>query len=118
MARLRIEKMQNLIKQELSKIILNDIKDPRVKLVTVTEVNLTDDLSYAKVFVSFYGSEKEQDEAWTALNKALGFMRSEVAKKIRFRVAPKLVLKKDTSLEYSSHIQEILQKINKEDEEK
>lgn len=118
MARLRIEKMQNLIKQELSKIVLNDIKDPRVKLVTVTEVNLTDDLSYAKVFVSFYGNEKEQEDAWIGLNKALGFIRSEMSKKIRFRVAPKLILKKDTSLEYSSHIQVILQKINKEDEEK
>lgn len=118
MARLRIEKMQNLIKQELSNIVLNEINDPRVKLVTITEVNLTDDLSYAKVFVSFYGTQKEQDEAWIALNKAVGFMRSEIAKKIRFRVAPKLILKKDTSLEYSSHIQVILQKINKEDEEK
>ena len=65
MARLRVEKLQEAIKQELSKILLQDIKDPRIKFVTVTGVELTDDISQAKVYVSLYGTEKDQEEAWT-----------------------------------------------------
>ena len=59
MARLRVEKLQEAIKQELSKILLQDIKDPRIKFVTVTGVELTDDISLAKVYVSLYGTEKD-----------------------------------------------------------
>lgn len=115
MARLRVEKLQELIKQELSNIVLMDIRDPRVKNVTVTQVELSNDLSYAKVYVSLYGSEDEQKEAWTGLQKSLGFMRTEIAKRVRLRVAPILTLHKDTSLDYSSHIQDLLNKINKEE---
>lgn len=114
MARLRVEKMQELIKQEISNMLLKDIKDPRVKFVTVTDVEVSGDLGYAKVYVSLYGSEEEQKAAWVGLNKALGFMRSEIAKRIRLRVAPILTLAKDTSMEYSSHIQELLNQIKKE----
>ena len=64
MARLRVEKLQEAIKQEISKILLHDIKDPRIKFVTVTGVELTDDISQAKVYVSLYGSETQQEEAW------------------------------------------------------
>ncbi|MEG0797574.1 MAG: 30S ribosome-binding factor RbfA [Acidaminococcaceae bacterium] len=115
MARLRVEKVQEAIKQEISKIILNDLKDPRVKFVTITAVEASDDLSYAKVYVSLYGPEEEKDEVWKGLNKALGFIRTEIAKRIRLRVAPILSLSKDTSLEYSAHIQDILAKIKKDE---
>lgn len=69
MARLRVEKLQEAIKQELSKFCCQDIKDPRIKFVTVTGVELTDDISLAKVYVSLYGTEKDQEEAWQGLNK-------------------------------------------------
>lgn len=58
MARLRVEKVQEAIKQELSKMLLMDIKDPRIQFVTITGVELTDDMSIAKVYVSLYGSGK------------------------------------------------------------
>ena len=51
MARLRVEKLQEAIRQEISKIVLNDIKDPRIQFVTVTAVELTDDLSFAKIYM-------------------------------------------------------------------
>lgn len=116
MARLRVEKLQEAIKQEISKIVLNDIKDPRIKFVSITAVELTDDLSFAKIYVSFYGPEAEQKEAWAALKKALGYIRTEIAKRIRLRVAPSLILCQDKSLEYSAHIQGLLQKIKSNDE--
>lgn len=115
MARLRVEKVQEAIQHEISKMLLHDVKDPRIQFVTVTGVELTDDMSYAKVFVSLYGPREQQEEAWQALNRALGFMRTEIAKRIRLRFAPALVLQKDTSMEYSAHIQQLLDKIKQEE---
>ena len=115
MARLRVEKVQEAIQHEISNMLLHDVKDPRIQFVTVTGVELTDDMSYAKVFISMYGPEEKQEETWKALNKALGFMRTEIAKRIRLRFAPTLILQKDKSMEYSAHIQRILDKINKEE---
>lgn len=115
MARLRVEKVQEAIQHEISKMLLHDVKDPRIQFVTVTGVELTDDMSYAKVFISLYGPENTHEETWKALNKALGFMRSEIAKRIRLRFAPTLILQKDTSMEYSAHIQTILDKIKQEE---
>lgn len=118
MARLRVEKVQEAIQHELSNMLLLDVKDPRIKFVTVTGVELTDDMSYATVFISMYGTEEQQEAAWKGLNKALGYMRSEIAKRIRLRFAPQLILKKDNSFEYSAHIETILNKIKKEEEAK
>ena len=75
--------MKNYRKQlsrNSAKFCLQDIKDPRIKFVTVTGVELTDDISQAKVYVSLYGTEKDQEEAWQGLNKAVGYMRTEIAK--------------------------------------
>ena len=83
MARLRVEKLQEAIKQELSKILLQDIKDPRIKFVTVTGVELTDDISLAKVYVSLYERKKDQEEAWQGLNKAVGLYAYGNCQKIR-----------------------------------
>ncbi len=115
MARLRVEKLQELIKQELSSMVLLEVKDPRVKLVTITEVELSNDLSYAKVFVSLYGTDEEKEEAWQGLNKAKGFLRSELSKKLNLRIVPTLVLTKDTSADYSAHIEGLLAKLKKEE---
>lgn len=115
MARLRVEKVQEAIQQEISKMLLMDVKDPRIQFVTVTGVELTDDMSYAKIYVSLYGPKDKQEETWKALQKSLGFMRTEIAKRIRLRFAPTLILQKDTSMEYSAHIESILQKIKQEE---
>lgn len=115
MARLRGEKVQEAIQQEISKMLLMDVKDPRIQFVTVTGVELTDDMSYAKIYVSLYGPKDKQEETWKALQKSLGFMRTEIAKRIRLRFAPTLILQKDTSMEYSAHIESILQKIKQEE---
>ncbi|MBP5736717.1 MAG: 30S ribosome-binding factor RbfA [Acidaminococcaceae bacterium] len=115
MARLRVEKVQEAIQHEISNMLLLDIKDPRIKLVTVTGVNLTDDMSQAKIFVSLYGSSEEQEQAWKALNKAKGFMRTEIAKRIRLRFTPELILEKDTSWEYGARIDRLLWQIKNDE---
>lgn len=115
MSKLRIEKLQELMKQEISKIILTDLKDPAIGFVTVTNVELTNDLRHAKIWFSLFGEAEKQKETLLALERSLGFIRSELSKRIRLKFMPELHLQTDKSLDYSDHIQKLLLKI-KEDE--
>ena len=116
MGQLRVEKVQEFIKQEASKIILNELKDPRVGFVTVTQVEATGDLRHAKIYVSLLGSDEQKAQTWEGLQKALVFLRSEIGKRLRMRFSPELTLHLDESLDYSDKIQKLLLKI-KEDED-
>ena len=117
MGQLRVEKVQEFIKQEISKMILTELKDPRVGFVTITQVEATSDLLNAKIYVSLMGSEDQIKECWDGLQKALGYIRREIGKRIRLRCTPELSFQLDKSLDYSVHIQELLSKI-KDDEAK
>ena len=117
MSQLRIEKIQELMKQEISQIILRELKDPRIVFVTVTQVEVTGDLREAKVYVSIMGSEEQIKDTWRGLQSSLGFIRREVGQRIRLRVTPELSFLLDKSLDYSAHIQELLVKIKKEETE-
>ncbi|NLZ39418.1 MAG: 30S ribosome-binding factor RbfA [Firmicutes bacterium] len=105
------------IKREVSDIIRYDLKDPRVTgpMISVTGVDLTRDLSHAKVFVSIYGSDEEQQTTMTALNNAAGFIRSEIGKRIRLRHTPEIVFQLDHSISYGAHINDVLRKIEGKD---
>lgn len=115
MGQLRVEKVQEFIKQEISKIILTEIKDPRVGFVTITQVEATGDLRSAKIYVSLMGSDEQKANTWKGLQSALGYMRTEIGKRIRMRMTPDLSLHLDESLNYSAHIQELLLKIKEEE---
>jgi ribosome-binding factor A len=115
MGQLRVEKVQELMKQEISQIILRELKDPRIGFVTVTQVEVTGDLSSAKIYVSFMGSEDQIKDCWNGLQSSLGFIRREIGKRIRLRITPELTFQIDKSLDYSAHIQELLVKIKKEE---
>ncbi len=115
MGQLRVEKVQELMKQEVSKMLLRDIKDPRIGFVTVTQVELTGDLREAKIYVSIMGSEQQIEDSWQGLQSALGFIRREIGKRIRLRFTPSIAFALDKSLDYSAHIQELLNKINSEE---
>jgi ribosome-binding factor A len=118
MGQLRVEKVQELIKQELSKMILTELKDPGIGFVTVTQVEATGDLRSAKVYLSLLGSDEEKAQTWKALERALGHMRSEIGKRIRLRLTPELTLHLDKSLDYSTHIDKLLLKIKSEEDGK
>ncbi|SHK73249.1 ribosome-binding factor A [Selenomonas ruminantium] len=118
MGQLRVEKVQELMKQEISQIILRELKDPRIGFVTVTSVECTGDLREAKVYVSLMGSEAQVKACWMGLNSSLGFIRREIGKRIRLRVTPEISFALDKSLDYSAHIQELLLKIKAEEEAK
>ena len=106
--KLRIEKLQELIKQETGKMLLNDIKDPRIGFVTVTDVEMTGDLREAKIFVSIMGGTEQVKNSLEGLQSALGFIRREIGKRIRLRFTPEISFALDTSLDYGDHIQKLL----------
>ena len=110
MGQLRMEKVQELMKQEISKIILQDLKDPRIGFVTVTAVDVSRDLRNA--------SEQQIADCWRGLQSSLGFLRREVGHRVRLRYTPELTLELDQSVDYSVHIQALLQKIQKDEENK
>ena len=111
---LRIEKLQELIKQEMSKMLLNDIKDPRIGFVTVTGVEMTGDLREAKIFVSVMGGEEQVKNSLDGLNSALGFVRREIGQRVRLRFTPEISFALDTSLDYGDHIQKLLLQVEGE----
>ena len=114
MAKVRVEKLQELIKQEVSDIIFNELKDPRIGFVTVTSVVCTEDLREAKIYVSVMGDEKKVRDTLYGLNSSLGFVRREVGRRIRLRFTPEISFALDTSLNYSDHIQRLLNEIHED----
>lgn len=112
MGELRIRKIQEFIKQEVSRIILQELKDPRLGFVTVTDVRITGDLREATVYVSLFGSDEEKKNTLAALAKANGFIRSEVGKHLGIRYSPQIGFKEDQSLDYGMKIEKILHTID------
>ena len=113
----RIEKIQELIKEEISLIFLHKIRDPQLGLVTVTKVKVTPDLSGAKVFVSIYDREK-RTESLEKINEISGLIRSELAKRVRLRKTPELNFIIDDTLDYVEKMENIFKKIHKNDKQK
>lgn len=99
----RINRMRQLLLRELSDI-LSRMKDPRIQLVTVVATEVSKDLRYAKMFVSVIGSADEQKEAMIALEKAIGFIRREVGKRIQLRYVPEIRVIYDNTMEKAAHI--------------
>lgn len=115
MANFRSGRVGEQMKKELSQLIQTEIKDPRIGFVTVTGVDVTNDLSQAKVYLSVMGDEEQKEQSIKALEKASGFLRSEIGKRIRLRHTPELLFKIDSSIEYGSHIEKLLGEIRERD---
>jgi len=111
MAKVRVGRIGEQIKKEISQLIQYELKDPRIGFVTVTGVDVTGDLSVAKIYISIMGSEEEMKSTFIALEKAKGFLRTEVGKRIRLRHTPELVFKLDESIAYGNKIEKILQNL-------
>jgi ribosome-binding factor A len=107
----RADKVAEAIRQEVSTIIHDKLKDPRLGFVTIIRVEITPDLRYAKIFFSVLGKEEEHEKTKEALDSALGFIRKLVAERINLRFAPEIVFKEDRSSEYSARIEQILNEI-------
>lgn len=116
MAKNRTGRVSEQIKKELSVMIQTELKDPRIGFVTITGVEVTSDLSQAKVYLSVFGDEDAKQASLKGLDKANGFLRTELGKRIRLRHTPELIFKIDESIAYGSRIEKILGEISHEEE--
>jgi ribosome-binding factor A len=113
----RIQRVNQLIRQEISELRQRQAKDPRLgTFIAVTEVSTTADLKHAKVFISFLGSDEEKEETMTALAGASGFFRRELAKHLRLRHIPDLDFKWDDSIERGEHLLRLIDQVTSQDE--
>lgn len=115
MSSMRAERVGEQMKKELMDIINNKVKDPRVGFITITDVVLTNDLSQAKVFLTVLGNDKEVENTFKALDKAKGFIKSELGSRMRLRIMPKLMYEYDQSIEYGNKIERMIQDLHKQD---
>jgi ribosome-binding factor A len=116
MTSFRAFRVAEQIKKEISQIILEEVKDPRVGFVTVTGVEVSNDLRYTKIFVSIYGDDEEEESTLNALNNAKGFIRSEIGKRIRLRFVPEITFVVDRSLERGERITKLLTQVQREED--
>lgn len=104
----RGQRIADQIQRELSEIIRLEIKDPRVLLVTVTDVEVSQDNAHAKVFFTVLGEPAQQEAAARALEHASGFMRSILAKRIKLRTVPQLHFQYDVSIERGMRLSRLI----------
>ena len=113
MANYRGGRINEEVRKEVSDIIRNNIKDPRLTaMVSVTSVSVTKDLRYAKIFVSvFSNNEEENNNSFLALKNSAGFVRKELGHRINLRYTPEVLFELDNSIDKGMHIDSLLQKI-------
>lgn len=113
----RVKRLNSLLKEVLSEVIMNEVKDPRMApLITVSSVDISNDLHHAKVYISIIGTDKERRETLEALESAAGFIGIHTAKKVVMRYFPTLTFKLDTSVEEQMKINSLIEKIHREEE--
>lgn len=106
----RTDRISEEIKKELSDLIRNQIKDPRLpEFVSITLVRVTKDLRYAKVYVSVLGDEEKKKGAIEALTSAAGFIRHEIGQRINLRYTPELHFKLDDSIEHGMYVTKLIE---------
>lgn len=116
MSKHRPNRLAETLKEEISQLIRVELKDPRIGFVTLTSVDVADDLAHAKVYVSVLGTEDEGKASLEALNRAAGFVRSEIGKRIRLRHVPAIVFKYDPSIQHGAHIAKLLRDVGVSDD--
>ena len=112
----RIERVNTLIRREISGLIQHHLRDPRIdEFVAITEVVTSPDLKYAKVYVSCINGQQEEEKILGVLNTAAGFLRTELARNVRMRRVPELTFLWDNSIEHGDHILQLIDELVPED---
>lgn len=112
----RVSRVSSLIQQEVSQMLLHDIKDDRVGagMVSVTDVEVSGDLQHAKIYVSIYGTEEAKSETMAGLQSATGFVRRELGRRVRLRRTPEVVFIEDRGLERGARMLTLLNQLSQE----
>jgi ribosome-binding factor A len=113
----RIARVNDLIREEISDMLMHDVKDPRIcGLFTVTEVHTSADLKHAKVFISVMGSEDEKKKVEEGLAAASGFLRHCLAERLTLRYVPELNFQRDDSIEKGSNLLRLINEVAPSDD--
>jgi ribosome-binding factor A len=110
----RSQRIQELLLEEISKLLQSGLKDPRIGFTTLTRVEVSDNLKHAKVFVSVMGTEQEKADTLEALKSAKGFIRNSLGKNLYLRYLPELEFKKDENAEHVEKITRIINGLHSE----
>jgi ribosome-binding factor A len=111
----RIERINHLIRQEISELLQRQVKDPRLgNFIAVTDVVTSADLKTARIYVSHFGSEAEKKDTLTAITAATGYFRKELAKRINLRRVPEISFHWDDSIEHGAHMEEVIDQVTTE----
>jgi ribosome-binding factor A len=107
----RLERVNQLVREEISHLLQRELKDPRLGFVTVTEVDVAPDLRSARVYVSVLGSEMDWQSSLAALDSAKGYIRNWLVPRLRTRAVPHLTFHPDRSMAHAAHIQTLLEEL-------
>lgn len=110
------KRLEGIIRKNISDIIQFGLKDPNVGFVTITDVKVSNDHSYAKVFVSFLGKNERAQAGLKALNRAKGFIKTQLSQRMDIRRIPDLIFEIDKVMEQGRHIEEIIAQIHKNED--
>ncbi len=112
----KIDAVQDLIKSRLSMLILSELRDPRIGMVSVNDVRLSPDKRYAKVYISVLGNDEEKKQSIEALQNAAGFLRTKVSHSVKLRHTPELTFVYDKTVEEAEKIEKAIDRIHGKDE--
>ncbi|MCL6450857.1 MAG: 30S ribosome-binding factor RbfA [Acetobacteraceae bacterium] len=110
----RVNRVGEAIKEEVSRILQRELKDPRIGFCSVVDVEVSSDLRHAKVFVSVLGDEAAKQATLAGLESARGFIRTEIGRRIRLRHTPEVVFRLDSSIERGARVSQLLNEIRRE----
>ncbi len=108
----RMSRVEDLLRGELAAILQHEVRDPRVRLATVSGITVSRDLAHATVRVSVLGDDDQRRQCVAVLERAKGFIRSTLARRVRLRTVPELAFELDRGAEHSQRISEILESLH------
>ena len=112
----RAERVGESVREVIAEMLLRDIKDPRIGMITLTTVELTDDLKHAKVYFSCVGDEAARQRSLAGLRSAAGYIRAQVTRRLKLRFAPEMTFHFDPSLAEAERLAELLKDTEAKDE--
>jgi ribosome-binding factor A len=114
----RSERVADLVRKEISEMLVRTIKDPRIGFVTITRVAVTDDCRSARIYYSVVGSPDERERSLEGLNSAKGYIRRELGHRMKLKYTPEIIFQFDPSVEYAVHMGELIHHLQEEREKK